>query len=83
MSKQRLVNKDKLIAFIKSNGFVCANALETFPEVDAIPTPVRCKECRWWTRNKDFNTQFGRCGRFNATTAKDGYCSAGRESEEA
>lgn len=32
----RLIKKDDLIAFIKSNGFVYANTLETFPEVDAV-----------------------------------------------
>ncbi len=33
----RLIDKDELIAFIKANGFVNANTLETFPEIDAVP----------------------------------------------
>ena len=30
----RVINKDDLIAFIKANGYVYANTLETFSEVD-------------------------------------------------
>lgn len=36
MKEQRLINKDTLIPFIKANGFVYANTLETFPEVDPV-----------------------------------------------
>ena len=32
--KRRLMDKDELISFIKVNGFVYANTLETFQEVD-------------------------------------------------
>lgn len=34
----RLIDKDELITFIKANGYVYANTLETFSEVDATPT---------------------------------------------
>ena len=33
----RLIDKDALIAYIKANGYVYANTLEGFPEVDAVP----------------------------------------------
>lgn len=33
----RLIDADELIAFIKFNGYVYANALEKFPTVDAVP----------------------------------------------
>lgn len=85
MSKQRLINKDDLIAFIKANGYVYANTLETFPEVDA-ESVVRCGECRHSSpcptdKNKLFCLQ-GESGTGYKRVNKSHYCSYGeRESE--
>ena len=52
----RLIDKDELIAFIKANGFVYANTLETFPEIDAVPV-VRGEWKTWEEQFPDRTTR--------------------------
>lgn len=58
MSERRLISKDKLIAFIKENGYVYANTLETFPEEDVAP--VRHGE---WIKHDDGSVTCSVCRR--------------------
>lgn len=42
----RLIDADALKVFIKQNGYLYANTLDTFPAVDAVPV-VRCGDCKY------------------------------------
>ena len=72
----RMIDKDELIAFIKANGYVYANTLDTFPEVDAVPV-VRCRECKHYQTDVLFNHNYC-CGRIRKP---DDYCSYGERRE--
>lgn len=63
--------------------FVSVDAIRGAPTVNAIPTPVRCKDCSWWDRHTEVDKACGNCHRIGFTMSENGYCSMGeRESEE-
>ena len=74
-----LISRTELINFIKANGFVYANTLETFPAVDAVPV-VRCKDCRHARRDGVSSRKGLRCCYHPIASAvqDDHYCGYGR-----
>jgi hypothetical protein len=74
----RLIDKDELIDFIKSNGYVYANTLEDFPD-----PVVRCGMCKFyeqyedWDRDREESYICHQCTIYDMDLGECGFCSRG------
>lgn len=74
----RYINLDDLIKFIKENGYVYANMLDTWPTADVVEV-VRCKDCIYHD-NEGEDIVF--CANFLKDMMPDDYCSVGERKEK-
>lgn len=87
----RYIDADKLVAWCNETfqaqsttaGRAYINAFLT--AVDSCPTAdvvkvVRCRDCRWWTKQKD--SVQGRCGMYGRYPTGAWYCANGERREE-
>lgn len=74
-----LLSRAELIGYIKANGFIYANTLETFPAVDATAV-IRCKDCKHSQRSNVPGYKVLRCcyRPIAFAVAEDHYCGYGR-----
>lgn len=72
----RLFDADALKLFIKQNGYLYANTLDTFPTVDAVPV-VKCRECKNYAGAKIG----GFCELNESYWEEENFCSYGERKE--
>ena len=54
-------------------------AIEGLPSIDAVPV-VRCKDCKWWTKQED--SLQGRCALHGMYPTGEWFCANARREEE-
>lgn len=58
--------------------FDCISAVIDAPTADVVKV-VRCRDCKWWTKQKD--SVQGRCGMYGRYPTGAWYCANGERSE--
>ena len=58
---------------------VVKQVIEDTPTADVVKV-VRCRNCRWWTKEKD--SRQGRCGMYGRYPTGAWYCANGERREE-
>ena len=84
----RLIDADELIAVCEilintsTNGYLFEQAkwlAQDAPTIDAVPV-VRCKDCKWWTK-QEASLQ-GRCDAYGMYPTGAWYCARGERKDD-